>query len=324
MKKISCIIPTSGLENNLALLKNNVETLVKSAKGKVTLVICIVSSNPKVRSKIIDLPIQNIYVVSESLGFAQMNNIAVEKSIHKYKSDYYLLINDDAWVQPNFFQIFLEKVAYTNLDIINPLIYVGKTNVIDSFGVEYFTSGYAKNANSIDYPTALATAGCMLVKTAFLKKMKQKYGFIFNPLLYFYLEDVEFSIRARAIGGNIGRCSDMVAHHIGSATSGKKSRFVMYQTYRNILWTILITWPTSFVVKNFGSVVLVHGWTLLYGTYRFGPLFYLQIYWDTLKNILKIYQMRKQTLKCYTHTKSFTNIYSNYSFRTYHGKTIPS
>lgn len=319
---IACIIPSSCSKSALPFLKRCIESLRHSAKGILTINIVVVTDNKGARNNLKKLPIKRILISPPQSGFGQMNNIAIEEVFTFENPDYFLLINDDAWINKDFFKNFLQLRKRISFDLLNPIIFTKNSPVIDSFGVEYFSSGYAKNANLLHIPTTLATATCLLIKTSFLKNMGDAYGFYFNPLLYYYLEDVEFSIRAKAIGAKIERHAKLIAHHVGSLTSGKKSFFVMRQTYRNILCVIIMTWPTKDIFYNILSVIMVQGWSFIYGTSLHGPFLYLGALISALGDLPELVGYRKKILARYSKRFHFSSILSPHAFRTYHGKTI--
>lgn len=319
---IACVIPSTCSKKILPHLTRCILSLRAAAKGGVQLRIVVVTQNTHPILTHIKQGLHKIVVVDKGAGFAEMNNRGIDQTIRNLKADYHVLINDDAWVEPNFFTIFTNIIKKNKPDFIAPLIYVSDSPALDSFGVEYFTSGYAKNSISLDTPTTLATAACVCIKTSFLRKLKRSFGFIFNPLLWYYLEDVELSIRAVTLGAKIQKNSSLVVHHIGSMTSGRKSYFTMYQTYRNILWVIILTWPLSTILSHFFKILLVQGWVILYSTIRFGPLLYVRLWIDTIKNSRSLFFNRQRILSAYPKRLDFEKIFSRYAFRTYHGVTI--
>jgi len=263
---------------------------------------------------------KNIKVIRNTpqVGFSEMNNVAINY-LMAHNSDYFLFLNDDVWLSSNFWSEFKEHTKRS--DIVVPLIMEADRKKIDSFGVEYFTSGYAKDSKKFENETTLATAACLLVKTVFLKKMRNNYGYYFNPILHFYLEDVDFSLRAFLSNAKIVKNKKMVCFHRGSSTSGKRSRFTMYQTYRNIIWVILMNWPARDILKYLPSILLVQSWVILYSTYHFGPLLYISALLSTIKNSPKLWKYRKRNLT-FGGREVFEKVFSKYAFRTYHEKVI--
>ncbi len=323
MLSITCIVPSTCTKRVYPYLSKCISSLYDSAKlaeVKIFIIVVTENRNPVIGS--LRRQIGKLLSIGRKVGFAKMNNFAIKKSLGLDKSDYYLLINDDAWVDKFFFKVFKDKVKGKDPDIFVPLIYASDGKEIDSFGIEYFTSGYARNALSFDIETTLAPAACVLIKSSFLRKMKRLYGFYFNEILHSYLEDVELSIRAKALGGKIVKERKMKAYHVGSLSFGKKSYFVMYQTYRNILWLILLTWPFKNILKNILSIILVQGWVMYYSTRTWGPKLYLKVVWETFGKLPKLLALRKRILSCYSKDFNFQMLFSKYAFRTYHGITI--
>jgi GT2 family glycosyltransferase len=321
MVKVVCIIPSALSTESMKSLLDCVQAL-QVAQKSVHLSIHIVTTNQNIKPHTPNLGKIRIYQAKPNSGFGQMNNLVIEKTIKQNHTDYYLFINDDAYVSPSFFREFSNLLKKNSPDLLNPIIYTPSTDTIDSYGVEYFHSGYAKNAGVKNIQTTLATAACLLVKTSFLKKMKKTYGFFFNPILYYYLEDVEFSIRALAIHGTIAKSDSLKAYHIGSHTSHKKSYFTIYYTYRNILWVILMTWDTSIIVKNIFSIITVQCWLIFYGTKLFGLGLYPKIYIDTLKHFRTLMKFRKTIIPNYEETPSKQKLFSKHLFRTGKGRAL--
>jgi len=317
--KYTCIIPSTCSQKILPHLRKCIESLRKSSRiAEVQLKVVVVADSRETRNPF-NKRIDFFICAGEKPGFAKMNNYAFGKTLKTFESDYFLLINDDAWVEEDFFKEFLKM---TKADLIVPLIYEREGPKIDSFGIEYFTSGYAKNAHSFDIKTQLAPAACLFIKTSFLQKMKVIYGFYFNEQLYSYLDDVEFSIRARALGASIEKVKGMVVHHIVSFTAVRKSYYIMYHTYRNILWLIVMTWPLKSILRHIASIALVQGWVGFYSLKTHGPLLYLRVLWDTLLNFAKLIKLRRKIISLYQKAFDFESLFSEYAFRTYHGVII--
>ena len=335
MTSIICIIPTSLSKRSIYTLKLLLASLSASATGFAALTYEFVTSNTKnthqLTAVLLELGIEHkSYVINQcnqSAGFSEMNNIIFSK----YQSssiDYFLLVNDDAWVSHSFFKNFARIIKQKRVDIMAPVIIdasiltTKREVIIDSYAVEYFKSGYAKNSTSFANKTQLAAAACLFVSQNVALSMKQSYGFVFNNILYYYLEDVEFSIRARMLGFSIDKSNTLIAYHFGSSTSGKKSYFTMYQTYRNILWLIILTWPAEYIMRNSVNILIVQVWVFFYSVKSFGIKMYIQILIDTLSNFKTLKNMRKKIITCYKKEAKFKSLFSKLLFRTYHGIKI--
>lgn len=335
MTSIVCIIPTSLRKKSLHTLKLLINSLSSASNGLVKVKLEFVTTNSmqidSFRSFLSEIGVkcENFAVnyCEKTAGFSEMNNLIFSKYTESLP-DYFLLINDDVWVNEGFFKHFLEVIEKKPADIVAPLIIdanilcTKKKVVIDSYGVEYFKSGYAKNSTNKENKTQLVTAACLFISGRVVDNMIKTYGFVFNDSLYYYLEDVEFSIRARMLNYQISKVDAMIAYHFGSTTSGKKSYFTMYQTYRNILWLIILTWPTNFIVRNSFNIFIVQIWVILYSIKSFGIGMYLKIILDTVSNFTQLRVIRGKTIKNYKRKTDFGLLFSDLLFRTYHGIKI--
>jgi len=245
-----------------------------------------------------------------------MNNKAITYILKKYYQDYILLINDDAWIHKDFFQGFPKDGKY---DVYIPKIYISEDLTkakLSSFGVEYFKSGSVRNANNISLNTTLFSASCVLVRAPFVKHVINKYNYFFNPILRSYYEDIELGIRGLAIGAKYKKVTKMIAYHLGSFTSGKKSRYTIFMSYRNSLWVIVLCWPVKTIISNIFNIIIVLMWSFIYSSYRFGAFFYIKIIYLTIINTPLLVRERKNILSKYNSNFEFNRILSRYKFRT--------
>ncbi len=178
---ITCIISSAGYSKNIPVLTRCIKSLLDAKTKNTTLRIVVTTNNSEhliLKNRYID----RVFVSPKDVGFVGINNAAVMNTLHK-KSDYYLIINDDAWVDKRFFNNVHKAVQAqpNNKDIIVPFIFDKTRATVDSFGVEYFRTGYPKNATSSFIRTSLASMSCLLIKTKFLKKMIASYGYFLRP-----------------------------------------------------------------------------------------------------------------------------------------------
>jgi GT2 family glycosyltransferase len=313
--KITCIIPSSCTKKTLPSIKRCIGSLRNAQTLNLSLYIVVVSDGPVARTKLLNEKINNFFLVSPAAGFSDRNNIAIEETINLIPSDYYLLINDDAWVEKDFFIQFITRISKSKADLVNPIVYKGTSTIIDSCGVEYFKSGYAKNATDTTIVTALVTAACLLIKTVLLKQMYTRYGYVFNPLYHYYLEDVDFSLRARGVGAVINKNANLVIHHDISQTSLNESRFVKYHSCRNMLWVIVMTWPLTDIIKHIHQIVLVFLWVIISGFSFNTPLVLFQILRDTVITLPSLFYYRKINISSYNQRFLFSSVFSPFTFR---------
>lgn len=335
---LAVIIPSTLNAPQLSYLQRAISSITLAQKGNRSVVttVCVVSSQRPSRRLKEKHPEVFFIKAPRGAGFAELNNVALEflRTFFSVKAarhpDFLLLLNDDARLQPDFY-IELQRIEASatkrrnRADIYAPLIFdANHPTMIDSFGVEYFRSGYAKNCRNKKVATTLTTAGCEVIRWTFVQKFLSAYGFFFNPLYFYYLEDVDFSIRALMIGAKIERASTLKALHHGSITSGgKQNTFSLRFTYRNILWVILCCWPAGMILRNLPNILFVQAWVMIYSTIRCGLLCYPNLLFQTVLFLPELLQARRKIVTAYT-AHDFEALLSPFSFRTFHDKTVPA
>ncbi|MFH0750159.1 MAG: hypothetical protein V1917_04595 [Candidatus Gottesmanbacteria bacterium] len=313
---ITCIISSSGTLRVIPVLTRCITSIYKAKIKTITVRVVVTTNNAHHLLSSVKVHIHKIIVSPNKAGFVGINNRAVNKTIQQ-KSDYYLIINDDAWIDKNFFKN-LKKIIQkrsVNREIIVPLVYESKGKNIDSFGVEYFRTGYAKNAYSKTISTTLASMSCLLIQYSFMKKMIDLYGYFLNPILVWYLEDVEFSIRANAVGATLYKNDSLVARHMRTFTWGRKSYMVMYYSFRNLIWTIYVTWPKKIIIKQLIHLLLWQNLVHIYCLIKYNPVMYLRIIWETILNWKKLTRCRNRTQKTYLSSFQFESLFSRLEVR---------
>ncbi len=318
--QLAAIIPSRCLKMNLPYLSSCVDSLKKAVYKEVELKIIVVSENPYGRKTVKKLKIDEYCFSKKGSGFSGMNNSGIEKAFEKNQPDYFLFINDDAWVSQNFFKTFLSVVKRENPDVVIPLVYNSLKTKIDSFGIEYFASGFSKTANNLRITTSLASGSCFLAKSTLLKGLKKKFGYYFNPIFYYYMEDVEFSVRVRSLDAKFIRSRSLVAYHYGSVSSGNESYFKHFYAYRNLIWVILLTWPTKIIFNNLFKILIFQGILILWLTSKFGIKIYPHILFSTLTNLKKIFLLRKTTIGSYNKGFIFDTILNSHILRSKNDK----
>ncbi|NCN83101.1 MAG: hypothetical protein GW947_03990 [Candidatus Pacebacteria bacterium] len=323
--KVACVIPTQFAQKNSLILKKCIDSVIQQRRSIFSIDVFLVTNGcPSERSSFAGRAVKKTYYASASSGFSDLNNFALSQLLKNSEYELVLFLNDDCWLDKEFFSSLGSLNDFFQKDVFIPKIMNPRTGETDSFGVEYFRSGYAKNINLDQVDYQLFSATCVVVSTKLLKQLISSFGYVFNSLLYYYLEDVELAIRCRSLGATCSREQRLLAYHLGSTSSGKKSRFTMYQTYRNIIWVTLICWPGKALFRNLLNILLVQAWAFLISLLSFGPSLYFLIFCETIANRKKILSLRGNTLAGYDKKFLFSSILSQHSFRTHHGLVIPA
>ncbi len=319
---VACIIPSTCSKKSENNLKNCISSLRNSAKNILDIVIIVVSENETTEINPMELAIDRFCCAGDNAGFSGMNNKAINLAFRYYIVNFFLLINDDVSVDYNFFREFAINHSQDGSDVVIPLVLEKRSHEVDSFGAEYFSSGFARNLFVNKTTGIVAPASCLMVSTKTFRDLKRVYKFYFNPILGYYFEDVEMSVRILSLNKNIVKDIKMVSYHLVSATSGKKSYFRTYFSYRNVIWLIIMNWPTKYIIINFWKIILVQAYAFIKGTHHFGIFLYLRIVLDTLKNINTLVRCRVRIIGCYPASFDFSGVLNKSIYRTKNDKYI--
>lgn len=188
------------------------------------------------------------FLFSETnLGFTGGNNLGINWAMER-DFDAVLLLNSDTEVNPDFLDLMLDELAMNpKLGIVQPMIvFMDNPDKIWSAGGKWIPSlgravtlggrvmlkDYVVQSSSLDWAT-----GCCLLIT---REAIERIG-VLNDLYFAYFEDVEWSLRCRDAGFEIGLAEKAVIYHEAGGSSkkahseGMLSSTVFYLHVRNQL-----------------------------------------------------------------------------------------
>lgn len=181
-----------------------------------------------------------------NLGFAAGNNLGFR---HAEGSEWVALLNPDAFVEPDWLEK-LVAAAEAHPDcasIGSRLLRADDPRTLDGTGDVYHVSGvhwregfgrpleaWALAAKEIFSPCAASA----LYRLCAIRSVGG-----FDEDYFCYSEDVDLGFRLRLAGYRSWYAPDSVAHHVGSATTGKTSDFTIYHGCRNTVWTYVKNMP---------------------------------------------------------------------------------
>ena len=180
----------------------------------------------------------------ENCGFSGGNNIAIRRALCQ-DYDYFLLLNNDTEVAPDFLDElvnFAEREKKTG--IVGPKIYFhsdknriwfagGKmhwwTSLNYHIGEREMDKGQHDEPKKIDY-----TTGCtLLIK----RKVIEQIGLL-DEKFFAYQEDGDWCLRARKRGWQVWYVPTSKIWHKISASAGKNSPFQVHLVTRNRIWLV--------------------------------------------------------------------------------------
>lgn len=227
--------------NGKHLLQKNLQTVVDNGYDNFDIVVV---DNASVDGSVEYLkqkfPSVNIVESVENLGFGRGNNLGVEKYPNY---DAYLFLNNDVSVPKGFLNNMIQVLKREDVGAVGPKVLYSKKKegidgkeryVINSAGIdvdEHYMSydRYDKEEDNSKYGIVeevdALMGGAFLVKGEVFDKVKG-----FNPQMFLYYEDIDFSLRIRDLGYKLYYVgtSEVYHDHMASSKSlGVRKRNIM-------------------------------------------------------------------------------------------------
>ncbi len=251
MNKIAIIILNYNSHQNTV---ECIKSVKKLKKTNYQLEIIVIDNNSQDNSKEILQNINGItYIESDkNLGYAGGNNLGIKLALKK-ECQYLLIINNDTIVDKNLLVYLL--INSIKADIIAPKIYFAPGNEFHKdrymqenlgkviwfaggkidwnnimgihIGVDEVDTGQFNKKREIDF----ATGACMFISRKVFEKIGQ-----FDEKYFLYLEDMDFSYRAKKAGFKIlFEPKAVIWHKNAQSAGGSGSNLQDYYITRNRL-----------------------------------------------------------------------------------------
>ena len=242
--------------------------------------------------------------LTENLGFAAANNIGARLASGKWLA----LLNADAFPEPDWLEN-LVKVAGENPEYTffsSRQIQASNPELLDGVGDAYHISGlawrqfYSQSAKEfglkkVEVFSACAAAGLYL-RNAFLAIGG------FDEDYFSYFEDVDLGFRLRLIGGRCLYVPQAIVYHVGSASFGKVSDFVIYHGHRNLEWTYFKNMPYPLLWLYLPLHILMDIYFIFSFTFKGKRKAIVKAKWDALRGMPSILSKRQVVQKMRTVT----------------------
>ncbi len=166
-------------------------------------------------------PSVSVIAAGSNRGFAGGNNLGLAELASDPTITHFLLLNNDATVHPEFFgQIALAIAAAPGASVVGPTIYVtGQPGAVWYAG-GHFVPWRALVVHDTAVPHSSAPIGTEFVTGCAMLISRQAWGRL-GPLpeaYFIYLEDAEYSWRARAAGLRVLYAPGAIVYHaVGTA-----------------------------------------------------------------------------------------------------------
>jgi GT2 family glycosyltransferase len=180
--------------------------------------------------------------LSQNFGFAEGNNKGVAQA-NRERGDYYLLLNNDTIVSPDFLtKLVAVAEADETIGAVGPTIYFADKNGKKSKAVWYAGGWLNFAAGGGHHHTQLPTGKDEIIRTQFItgcslllkRAALAKLGQLFDTAFFAYGEDVDLSIRLQKAGFDLGYVpSATIWHKLATSSGGPKSSNFWYYNVRN-------------------------------------------------------------------------------------------
>ena len=184
--------------------------------------------------------------LGDNKGFTVGNNIGASLARGKW----IVLLNADAYPEPDWLANLL-RAAEENPECVafsSRQLQYDSPNLLDGAGDAYHISGLAWR-NHFNLPAeryGLETKEIFSPCAAAAMYSREEFLNVggFDEDYFSYFEDIDLGFRLRLSGGKCLYVPDAVVHHVGSASTGKRSDFSVYYGYRNLMWTFIKDMPS--------------------------------------------------------------------------------
>lgn len=291
-QRISVIIPTIYAADPVMLLES-VRAVREAARNTVSLsvVICVnqaptdQASVRFLRERLLSSG-RNVRVLISHInkGFAPAVNDGIVFSRGLFRPDWYMVLNDDAYVHKNFFTALLPALEKQTADAVSCGIRKPDGS-IEGFGLRYYRTGLAfPGLKVVNGGDVMFSGACVLLQPKRIEAELARHGFVFQPLFFAYAEDVELSMRIQKDGGSVYIHPEVLVTHAGSKTAKRGSFFQLYYGYRNLILVVLLHWKPAEILARLPYLLTGQLYIFAMSVYKRHVLLYPKIWWWIIKN----------------------------------------
>jgi hypothetical protein len=197
-----------------------------------------------------DFPSVDFLRLARNLGYGRANNEAMRTALDT-GAEFVALVNNDVELHPRWLETLLaaaQRHPEAGL-FCGTLVFRDDPEVVNSTGIEMDFFGRARDRDfrqplreldRRDGPVLGVSGGAALVRTSVLREAG-----LFDPDYFAYYEDVDLSLRARALGFGSFYVRDAVAWHRFGASFGPGSPQQRYLLGRGHLRTLGLHQPVA-------------------------------------------------------------------------------
>ena len=236
---------------------------------------------------------------NSNLGYAIANNIGTSLAHGKWLA----LLNADAFPEPDWLEKLLHAAEENPKYVFfaSRQIQATSPDLLDGVGDAYHITGlawrhhYNQLAQAYGHRAEEAFSACPTAALYSREEFLKVGGF--DEDYFSYFEDVDLGFRLRLSGAKCLYVPEAVVHHVGSASTGKRSDFSVYYGYRNMIWTFVKNMPAPliwiFLPLHISAILFFAVYLTLRGQ---GKVIWKAIF-DAIRGLPKMIEKRKSIQK---------------------------
>jgi GT2 family glycosyltransferase len=242
-RKAVVIVVTHNSRRHLARLKSSLEL---QTEQDFDLIVWDNASSTTEKPTALDIPAgARLELCDDNLGFAGANNRAAALS----DAPLVVLLNPDAFPNPDWLAALIQAAhIYPDAGAIGSTQYAAETlDRYDGLGDGYHVFGlpwrgaYGWSCKSV-YPRLGSPFSACAAAAAYPREAwLDAEGF--DESFFCFCEDVDLGFRLRLRGWRIIQWPGAVVHHVGGASTGRRSAFSTFYGTRNRIWTFVKNMP---------------------------------------------------------------------------------
>ncbi len=232
--------------------------------------------------------------LSENLGFAVANNLAIES----VKTEYVALLNNDAIPHPGWLENLvkaLEKHPEAGFAASKMLFY-DRPDIIDRAGDIYTTAATAllngRGEPSKNFNKPAWVFGACAGAAIYRKRMLDDIG-LFDEDFFLVYEDVDLSFRAQLRGYKCLYVPDAVVYHQAGSSIGDDSPISVYYSHRNLEWVYIQNMPGSLIAKTILPHMIYVFAAFVFFVLKGRSVDFIKAKWHALKGLKRALVKRK-------------------------------
>jgi GT2 family glycosyltransferase len=228
-------------------------------------------------------------------GYAPANNIGSKLG----RGEWLAFLNADAFPSPDWLEQ-LVSASHQNPEYVcfsSRQIMADNIKMLDGEGDTYHISGMAWRRN-YNIPVYDTSEPVEVFSACGAAMMVRKQDFLdmggFDETYFAYFEDVDLGFRLRLSGKKTLFLPESIVYHVGSGSTGRRSDFLVYYQYRNMIWTFIKNMPSPLILLfsplHIAALVFFWGATARRGQ---GRIFMNSVF-DALRDLPRVLGQRRK------------------------------